>query len=234
MTHSFGLAGSTVEVRCSTVRDGDFHVEAPWPALAHRRSAFAPGGIWTQLDEVHGVQVRTVTTPGEHDLAAGDGLVTDVVGAVLAVWVGDCAPVVLVSDDGVLGAAHAGWRGALAGVLPATVAAMRAVPGPRSTGSQGAISAYLGPCIHPCCYEFGDTDLVRFEQRFGPTVVATTAWGTPALHLPEVIRRSLEECGVDVVDVGGCTGCRDDLWFSHRRRAQPQRQVMTISKRASH
>ncbi len=228
MTLSVGLAGSTVEVRCSTVRDGDFHVEAPWPALVHRRSAFAPGGVWTQLDEVHGCTVRTVAFPGEHDREVGDGLVTGLAGAVLAVWVGDCAPVVMFSDNGVLGAAHAGWKGVLGGILPATVGALRAI-----AGSSSVVRAYLGPCIHPCCYEFGHTDLAGFEQRFGPAAVSSTAWGTAALDLPQVVRRSLGECGVEVVDIGGCTGCRDDLWFSHRRRAQPQRQVMTISKRAS-
>ena len=57
--------------------------------------------------------------------------------------------------------------------------------------------------------------------------------GTPALNLPEVVARSLAEVGVALTDIGGCTGCRSDLWFSHRRRAQAGRQVMTVCKRAA-
>ena len=218
------VAGGTAEVRCSTVTDGDFHIEAPRAALEHRRRAFAPG-VWTQLDEVHGTDVLTVTRPGEHDYVMGDGLVTRLAGAVLGVWVGDCAPVALVGDDGTLGAAHAGWKGALAGVLPATVAAMGCAP--------GTVRAFLGPCIHPCCYEFGASELAGFVERFGPSVAATTAWGTPALDLPAVVRSSLAEVGVVVTDIGGCTGCRDDVWFSHRRRVQAGRQVMTVCRRAA-
>lgn len=218
------VAGGTAEIRCSTVAHGDFHIEAPRAALEHRRRTFAPG-VWTQLDEVHGNDVRTVTHPGEHDYAIGDALVTRLPGVVLAVWVGDCAPVMLVGDDGTLGAAHAGWKGALGGVLPATVAAMGC--------AHGAVRAYLGPCIRSCCYEFGAADLAAFVDRFGPSVAATTSWGTPALDLPAVIVRSLDELGVVVTDIGGCTGCRDDLWFSHRMRKQAGRQVVTVCRRAA-
>lgn len=108
-------------------------------------------GVWTQLDEVHGVDVRHVHQPGEHDFAIGDAAVTSCRNAVLSVWVGDCAPVVFYSADGALAAAHAGWRGALDGVLQSTVAAMPSAP----------LAAVLGPCIHPCCYEFGADDLGR-------------------------------------------------------------------------
>ena len=211
------------EIRCSSVRDGDFHIEAPRSALLHRRLAFAPG-VWTQLDEVHGTDVVVVGAPGEHDFAVGDALVTRARGAVLAVWVGDCAPVVFAGVDGSIGAAHAGWRGALNGVLAATVSAM---------GSQAApLQAWLGPCIHPCCYEFGADDLEAVRQRFGPAVAGVTSWGTPALDMRAVVRLALAEVGVHLTDVSHCTGCHPDRYFSHRRRAQLGRQVMTICTRA--
>ncbi len=221
-----GVAGGTAEVRCSTIADGDFHIEAPRAALEHRRRAFI-AGAWTQLDEVHGTDVVvTVTRPGEHDVAVGDALVTRLAalswgsGWVIAPrWPSS-------ATTAGPGGHHAGWKGALAGVLPATVAAMGCAP--------GTVQAFLGPCIHPCCYEFGVADLANFVDRFGPAVAATTAWGTPALNLPEVVTRSLAEVGVAVTDIGGCTGCRDDLWFSHRRRAQAGRQVMTVCKRRRH
>ena len=210
-----------------TVAEGDFHIEAPRAALLQRRQAFAPG-VWTQLDEVHGNDVHTVGVPGEHDFAIGDGLVTRARGAVLAVWVGDCAPVVLVGDDGTLGAAHVGWKGALNGVLAATYAAMQ----PSDT-----VRAYLGPCIHPCCYEFGPELLADFRQRFGESVVGTTAWGTQALDMRVAVRAALAELDVVLVDtptpLSECTACHADRYFSHRRRAQHGRQVMTVSKRAA-
>lgn len=220
MTLRVSLDSCVVEVRCSTRADGDFHVESPRSELLACRERFSDG-VWTQLDEVHGTEVRMVTTPGEHDFAVGDALVTDLPDVVLGVWVGDCAPVVLIADDGTIGAAHAGWKGALDGVLPATLTAMGANP--------ATVRGVLGPCIHPCCYEFGAEDLARFVARFGPSVAARTSWGTPALDLPRVVTASLAEVGITVTDIGGCTGC-DERWFSHRRRSEAGRQVMTVRK----
>lgn len=207
-------AGREVHVRCSTVVDGDFHLDGPPVALAHRRQAFERGP-WTQLDEVHGTRVVEVRTPGEHDGAEADAAVTRCTDAVLSVWVGDCAPVALVGD-GVTAVAHAGWRGALDGILPATVAAMGDAP-----------QAVLGPCAHACCYEFGADLLHRFVGRFGAAVAGTTTWGTPSLSMPHVVRASLAEVGVSVTDLSECTVCHPDRWFSHRR-GQAQRQVMTV------
>ena len=209
------------EVRGSTVLHGDFHVEVDRSALHHRRAAFCPG-TWTQPDEVHGTTVLAVDYPGHHDFAPADAVVTHCRGAVLAVWVGDCAPVVLVGADGAIGAAHAGWQGALDGVLQATVRAM----------GSAEITAILGPCIHPCCYEFGIDQLDEFVARFGPGVAGTTTWGTPALDMPAVARAALSEVNVALDDRSQCTGCNDRQFYSHRRRGQRGRQVLTVQKRA--
>ena len=104
MTLRVDLGSSVVEVRCSTRADGDFHVDGPRAELLACRKRFADG-VWTQLDEVHGTEVRVVTSPGEHDFAVGDALVTRLSGVVLGAWVGDCAPVVLISDGGTIAAA---------------------------------------------------------------------------------------------------------------------------------
>jgi YfiH family protein len=211
---------AVAHLRCSTVLDGDFHIDGHAGALAHRRQAFQAGS-WTQLDEVHGTIVRVVTAPGEFDGAVGDGAVTRCRGAVLSVWVGDCAPVMLVGTgskgEGVVGVAHAGWRGALDGILQATVAAAAA----------DQLTAVLGACIHGCCNEFGPELLEQFVQRFGPQVAASTTWGTPSLHLPAVVSAALGEVGVGVLDIGECTRCHPQRWFSHRR-GQAQRQVCTV------
>ena len=215
-----------MRIRCSTRRDGDFHLEAPAVAVAHRRAGFQ-SGRWTQLDEVHGTDVVVVAAPGAHDGAVGDAMVSSQRGAVLGIWVGDCAPVAFVSDDGWIGGAHAGWRGALDGVLEATVTAMR------REGALGPIRAFLGPCIHQCCYEFGADDLLPFEHRFGPQVVGHTSWGTPSLHMPAVVAACLAPLGVMVDErMGGCTRCNGERWFSHRA-GDAGRQVLTVTKMAS-
>ena len=171
-----------VHVRCSTRADGDFHLDGHSVVLEHRRQSFMPGR-WTQLDEVHGSRVVEVLRPGDHDRAEGDAAVTACAGAVLAVWVGDCAPVVLVGDDGAVGVVHAGWRGALDGVLQAAVKAM---PSQR-------IEALLGPCIHPCCYEFGSDDLRTLTNRYGAAVASTTSWGSASLSMPAVVAAALSK-----------------------------------------
>jgi len=216
----------SILVRCSTRADGDFSLEAPSVARAHRRAAFQMGA-WSQLDEVHGTRVRMVSEPGMHDGSTGDALVCTVRGAALAIWVGDCAPLALVADGGVIGGCHAGWRGALDGVVEKTVEAMRAV------GAAGPITAYLGPCIHGCCYEFGPDLLAGFVDRFGPQVAASTTWGTPSLHMPSVIEQAAVEVGV-VVDhsLSECTACHPDRRFSHRR-GDTARQVVTITRTAA-
>lgn len=218
---SLALGDEIVHLRCSTVADGDFHLDGDPVALDHRRRAFVPG-VWTQLDEVHGVVVRTVRSPGEHDGAVGDALVSRCRGAVLSVWVGDCVPVVLVGADGAIGAAHAGWKGAIDGVLPATVAAM----------GGGDVTAFVGPCIGPCCYEFGEHDLASFTRRFGSQVAGHTTWGTPSLDMTAVVAASLAEAGVEVARRSVCTRCHPQWYYSHRR-GDEGRQVMTVTKVAA-
>ena len=78
----------------------------------------------------------------------------------LAILTADCASVALGSAEGVFGAVHAGWRGLLAGVVEATVAAMRA-------RGAGDVVGALGPCIHPECYEFSDADLDAVAAAYG-------------------------------------------------------------------
>lgn len=214
------VAGEVVaRIRCSTSADGDFHLEANPVALQHRRQAFMPGP-WTQLDEVHGTAVRVIDRPGDLDAAVGDAAVTGCLGAVLAVWVGDCAPVVLVGEKGIVGVVHAGWRGALAGVLDRALDAMQSM-------GAGAVKAYLGPCVHPCCYEFGELDLQPFSERLGASVVGRTTWGTMSLDMPAVVSLLLHQRQVPMTKLGGCTACSGGRWFSHRR-GDRGRHVMAV------
>ena len=173
---------------------------------------------WTWLRQVHGADVAVVTHPGEHAGLEADAAVTAVAGAVLAVQVADCAPVALVSDAAV-GVVHAGWRGLVAGVVPAAVAAMRAL-------GAGPITATVGPCIRVECYEFGAADLDRVAAVLGDAVRGHTSWRTPALDVPAAVRASLAAVGVEeVVDLGPCTACSLHHW-SHRSRRDHERQAV--------
>lgn len=160
-----------------------------------------------------------VTRPGEHAGADADAAVTAVPGCVLAVRTADCAPIVIAGTESVA-VVHAGWRGLLAGVVESAVHAQR-------TLGDEPVAAHLGPCIRPGCYEFGTADLDDVAAVLGPSVRATTGWGTPALDLPAAASIALERAGVPIVhDDSGCTAC-DDRWFSHRARGDTARFATT-------
>lgn len=219
MRRRLPLAGGGAAVVVFTgAADGDLSQAAGAQRVAARRRAIVDLP-WTSLHQVHGAQVVTVRAPGDHAGERADGAVTDRRDTPIAVHTADCAPVALVADEGVLGVVHAGWRGLVAGVIPAAVEAMRAL------GAQG-FRAMLGPCIHAARYEFGADDLDRVAATLGDEVRARTEWGTPALDVPAAVRISLERCGIDRIDdVDICTAA-DAGYFSHRARRDAGRQAL--------
>lgn len=210
-------AGSAraVEICITDRHDGDFRVDGPAEELAEsRRAVFS--GEWTWLRQVHGAEVVDVTTPGGGAGTEADGSVTELADAVLCIQTADCVPVVLVGD-GVLGVAHAGWRGLVDGVVERTVEAVR-------SKRDGPIRAMIGPCIRPDHYAFGLADIERVEAAVGGVVRAATLDGTPALDMAGGVRMVLERAGVtDIDDLGLDTA--DERWFSHRVRRDTGRQV---------
>ena len=201
------------------------HVRAVRPDVEARRRAVVDLS-WTWLRQVHGDRVVVVTEPGGGAGRRADAAVTERPGCALAVLTADCAPVALVGSDGVVGVAHAGWRGLVGGVLEHTVDVMRA-------GGTRDVRAVLGPCIHPECYEFGSEDLAQVAKRLGDGVRAATTSGAPALDVPAAVRAALTQVGVtDVHDVGVCTACSPDH-FSHRARHELGRQALVVWRTAS-
>ena len=190
------------------------------PDVAARRRAVVDLP-WTWLHQVHGAGVVRVTLPGDGAATKADAAVTAEEGCALAVLTADCAPVALVSEEGVIGVAHAGWRGVAAGVIEATVAEMEAL-------GATAIEAAVGPCIHAECYEFGPRELDGVAARLGEGVRATTAGGATALDLPAAVRVALQRAGVEAVtEVDVCTACSPDH-FSWRARQETQRQATVV------
>ncbi|MGI9033999.1 MAG: polyphenol oxidase family protein [Acidimicrobiales bacterium] len=200
---------------------GGRHVSEVAVAVESRRRAVVDLP-WTWLRQVHSGVVRIVTEPGGCAGTTGDALVTDQAVCALAVLTADCAPVVLSSDEGVVGVAHAGWVGLTAGILEATVDAMRSLGGSK-------IDAVIGPCIRPACYEFGTDDLDRVATGLGPEVKGCTAGGGPALDLAAGVRICLARAGVDqVADTGTCTACATGQYFSWRARHERERQATVV------
>ena len=147
-------------------------------------------------------------TASEAGLAGeGDALITEGEGYSLVVAVADCVPVALVGE-GTVGMVHSGWRGTLMGI---SGKAARVLGGP---GRVSAVRAYIGPCIRGCCYEVSKELADSFAERFRAHVASGRC-----LSLPDAIRVDLEEAGVTKVhDLGLCTGCRPDLFYSHRKQ----------------
>lgn len=204
---------------------GDLAVDVEPGVLRARRRKVVDAAVqdapWTWLRQVHGLGVVTVTEPGQWAGARADAAVTAVPGSPLVVHTADCAPVVLLAD-GVVGVAHAGWRGLTAGVVGATVAAMRDI-------GAGSVRAVLGPCIRSRCYPFGADDLARVSDILGSDVETATALGAPALDLAAGVRTALARAGVDHIDdSGACTACEADRYFSYRARAEAERQAAVV------
>ncbi len=205
------------QVRCTAVSDGDLS-SGPGAEAARRAVVDLP---WTTLRQVHGADVVRVATGGDGSGRRGDGLVAVTAGVALAVLTADCAPVAMASPEGVLGVAHAGWRGLTAGVVEATADAMRA-------SGASWLAAVVGPCIHRCCYSFGAADLAQIATRLGPTVVATDRAGRPALDVPAAVRVALGCAGVtDIAVDATCTACSPRHW-SWRARGDQARQATVV------
>ena len=214
-----------VELACTTSAAGDLRADGPPAELDARRRAVLDGS-WTWLRQVHGCEVVTVTRPGEGAGSTADGAVSAAPGAVLAVTVADCAPVAFWSPQGVVGVAHAGWRGLLGGVLERTVDAMARL-------GATEVSALVGPCIGASCYEFGPAELASASDRLGAGVAGVTAWGTPALDVVACVRAVLAPLGIGVDDaLWRCTACASDLW-SWRARGDRSRQALALALRGA-
>jgi YfiH family protein len=180
------------------------------PAAVRRNLAvllddFAPASTLADMEQVHGHRVVDAGGPREQC----DALVTDRPDVVLMVRVADCVPVLL-ADPGaaVLGAAHAGRKGLVEGVVEACVARMREL-------GAAQIQACVGPHICGACYEVPEA-LQQEVATLEPASRSTTSWGTPALDIGAGVRAQLDRAGVDVIDASRCTLESPDL-YSYRR-----------------
>lgn len=164
------------------------------------------------LEQVHGAEVAEVAAPaGPHRVVArADAAVTRVAGIVLAVRTADCVPVLLAAP-GAIGVAHAGWRGTVAGVVPAAVRALCDL----ADLPPSEVHAVVGPHISGAAYEVGD-EVVRGLRGAG---LPEESFLRPRRHvdLGGAVRAQLHAAGVGRIgSVQGCTA-RDHRFYSHRR-----------------
>jgi YfiH family protein len=192
-------------------------------AVAENRARVAralggePDGLVT-VHQVHGTTVARVAQPWAAGAAPrADAMVTRTPGIVLGILAADCAPVLLAdADAGVIGAAHAGWRGALAGVAEATVAAMLA-----EGAARHRIVAAIGPCIGPASYEVGTEFAARFVDVDAANARFFAAGRTPdkrQFDLAGYLEARLATLGLAAVAALRFDTVGDPVrWFSYRR-----------------
>jgi YfiH family protein len=181
--------------------------------LAILARALAPGRTPPRLalmHQVHGADVAVVDDVAATALPQVDALVTRTAGVALVVRAADCVPVLLAdAARGVVGAAHAGRPGLVAGVVPAALAAMR------DLGAE-EISAWIGPHVCGACYEVPE-QMRADVAAVVPEAYAETSWGTPSVDVGAGVLAQLRAAGVEVVDASRCTREDEDL-YSYRRQ----------------
>ena len=179
--------------------------------------AVLPGAALTGVYQVHGN--RCVIVDDTTDLTArpeADALATRTPGIILGILTADCVPVLFADRDaGVIGAAHAGWKGALAGVTDATLAAMESLGASRAN-----IAAAIGPCIARASYEVDDGFVQRFtaDDPANERFFAAAKPGHAMFDIAAYVAARLAAAGVTRIAIGGQdTYAEAEDYFSYRR-----------------
>lgn len=167
------------------------------------------------------------------DLPRADAVVTRTPGLAIGVLTADCTPVLFAdAEAGVVAAAHAGWRGAVSGVIAATIAKMEEIGAQRSR-----IIAAIGPCIHQESYEVGDdfkANLIAMDAGNSRFFMTPSGEPRPRFDLPGYVGSRLAACGIGGVSLASqCTYTGESKFYSYRRsthRSEPDygRQISAI------
>jgi polyphenol oxidase len=239
-----------------TKQDSRASVERNRAEFERRVGAAEGKKLWPliTLRQIHSDLIHCVSKPPREQLA-GDGLVTNTPGILLAIQTADCLPVVLVDTRSrAVGVFHAGWRGTVQRIVEKGVGEMRGCFGTRPQD----INAAIGPGIHSCCYQVGEEVRVNFESQFAYAadlfrevkesdpvrekypLLFLTARAPGHSELPvnifldlvEANRRQLIDAGVSSRNIDAsplCTSCRTDLLFSHRAEKGTTGRMMAVA-----
>lgn len=219
--HGFlGRGGGVSDGEMRGLNTGFGSGDDPARIAENRRRAIAAVSPHARLTTVHQVHSSTVVYAeqpwAEEERPQADAMVTDRPGLLLGVLTADCAPVLFADPEaGIVGAAHAGWRGAVAGVTDATIEAME-----RLGAKRQRIAAAVGPCIARPSYEVDEEFRARFEDadadnsRFfvpGPA-------GKPHFDLPSYVLHRLMSAGIGYAEALGLDTYADaGRFYSYRR-----------------
>ena len=169
------------------------------------------------LYQIHSATALVVDKPWNGDVAEADALVTRTPGLAIGALTADCAPVLFCDPEArVIAAAHAGWRGALLGIVEATVASMQQLG-----AKPERMVAVIGPTISQRAYEVGSDYVEHFlaeEPASSLFFMTDDGSGEPHFDLPGYVAERLARAGVGTVsDLGLCTYCDETRLFSYRR-----------------
>jgi hypothetical protein len=241
VSHGFlGRSGGVSEGICAGLNVGLGSADDRDSIRENRRravAAVAPEAKLVTLHQVHSPDAIYVTAPYADDARPrADAMVADRPGLVLGILTADCAPVLLADREaGVVAAAHAGWKGALGGVVEATVVEME-----RRGASRGRIAAAVGPCIARRSYEVDEGFLRRFAEA-DPEHERFFALGREGHHqfdLEGFVLSRLAAAGLARIEaLGEDTYSQPDRFFSFRRathKGEPDygRQISLIALRS--
>ncbi len=200
------------------------------------RNAILPGAKLCTLFQIHSADVVTVTGPSHvcdgGDRPRADAMVTDKPGCLLGILTADCTPILFADKEaGVVGAAHAGWKGAISGVGEATVSAMERLGADRSR-----TVAAIGPCIAQKSYEVDESFFRRFteEDNDNERFFADGQQGHYQFDLEGYNAARLAAAGITTVEcLGEDTYSQEERFFSYRlsrHRGEPDygRQISMI------
>ena len=211
------------------------HVPAPPPGPgdpADLEPALAalglPGAAVAMVAQVHGARVLRASAdlPG-WPVGEGDALVVTEPGLVVYVRVADCTPILVAGPRGVA-AIHAGWRGTVAGVLPAALERLQAWSGQ----APGELRAAVGPSIGPCCYEVGPEVVEGLARHAPPELFLHERPGQrPTVDVAAVNLHTLRGLGIPAERLQGCTSCERRFHSWRRDGPAAGRQAAFIGLR---
>ncbi len=168
------------------------------------------------VHQIHSPDAIVATGPWTGDKPRADALVTRTEGLAIGVTAADCGPILLVDPaTRVIGAAHAGWKGALTGIIESTVDAMEKLGAER-----GGMVAAIGPLIRQHSYEVGGEFVERFLDADADNAayfIGSERPGHSMFDLAGYIRMRLENSGVLMIDDTGVDTYSDERFYSYRR-----------------
>jgi YfiH family protein len=195
---------------------------------------------WTlSVKQVHGTDALVVDRPitGADRFEGGwDALITDQPGVTVVVRTADCVPVLLYDRRRkAVASVHAGWRGALAGIVPKTIELMVA----RFAVQPSDLRVSIGPSAGPCCYEVDHAVLepLRRSRQDWPALVRDDRGSKARLDLKALVRRQTAEIGIpqeQITVVNVCTICHPALFYSYRREGRVKGTMLNGISLVSH